>query len=203
MIKIQGQYTLEDVKNAQKLHQGPGGSNKIAGFLLLALAVLMALFSIPSMIQMRPLAWTGFLVPIILIAGLGLYLLFWGPRQIARMFQQQKDLSAPLEIDLSEDGFGYTNQYGTGRIPWKDFAKWKEDREMFLFYRSDPMFNMLPKRFLAGEDQVRYIRDLLVQNNVPDARKIRRGRWAWRVLIYVLLFIAIAAMAYFNVRQGP
>ncbi len=202
MIKIQGQYTLEDLKSAQKLHQGSGGSPGVAGYMLMAVGILMVLTTIGSS-MMGQLNWTLSLVPAALLAAFGFYLVYWGPRQMARIFQQQKDLSAPFEMELSEDGFGMTNIYGRYRVPWKDFAKWKEDQVIVVLYRSDVMLNFIPKRLLAGADQLQYLHDLLAQGNVVDARQVQKRKWIWRALIYVLLFIAICTMVYFNIRQAP
>jgi uncharacterized integral membrane protein len=203
MIKIQGQYTLEDFKNAQKLHL-KGRRGTLTGFpaYFVAMAALTFVVWAISSTFMSRVDWPVILIPFGFLMAVGIYLMIMRPRQIARVFQQQKELSAPLEIELSEDGFKLSHQYGSVTIPWKDFAKWKEDQDLILLYRSDLAFTMLPKRFLAGGDQLQYVHDLLTQAGVPDAYKIRTGNRRWRVLIYVLLFIVICVMIYFNLRPS-
>jgi hypothetical protein len=107
-----------------------------------------------------------------------------------------------MEIELSEEGFAVQHRYGGSRIPWKDFTKWKEDQEMILLYRSDLSFNFLPKRCLAGGDQLQYLRDQLVQNKVPDAASLRSRNWLWPAVAFLLLFIAICAIVYFSLGQS-
>jgi hypothetical protein len=203
MIKIQAQYTLDDFKKAQDLHlRAKRGT--LTGFpaLLVLMAVMMFVLTGLSLVTVGSVDWIALLFPFLVLVVGGIQMLVSRPRQLARIFQQQKDLSSPFEIELSDETYTGTNLYGTYRIPWQDFVKWKEDRQMILLYRSDLMINFIPKRLLAGEDQVQYIHDRLAKGDVADALKTPKRNWALRILIYVLLFVAICAMVYFNLRQG-
>ena len=203
MIKIQAQYTLEDFKYAQKLHmKGKRGTlSGLQAYFAIMVALVLIMFGF-SLVSTKGLDWVALLIPVALMVAVGIYFAVTQPRQIARFFQQQKELSAPMEFELSEEGFAIQHQYGGSRIPWKEFAKWKEDQEMILLYRSDLSFHLLPKRFLAGGDQLQYVHDRLRQNNVPDAAGIRSRNWIWQVVFFVLLFVAICALVYFNLQHS-
>jgi len=86
------------------------------------------------------------------------------PRQLSRVFTQQKDLSAPFEMNLSDQEFSMRNEFGESHLPWDSFVKWKEDKEMLLLYRSDVLFHMLPKRLLHSDDELGYVLNRLRQS---------------------------------------
>jgi hypothetical protein len=86
-------------------------------------------------------------------------------RQLTRVFTQQKDLSAPFEMTLTDQEFSMRNEFGESHLPWDSFVKWKEDKEMLLLYRSDVMFQMLPKRLLHSDGELGYVLSRLRQTN--------------------------------------
>src|SRR5215475_7227989 len=49
-------------------------------------------------------------------------------------------------IELSDEAFELRNEFGSSRIPWKNFVKWKQNKALLLLYRSDFVFQMLPGR---------------------------------------------------------
>jgi hypothetical protein len=205
MIKIQGQFTLEDFKNAQRLHM-QARQGALSGFpaIFVVMAAMMVILTAVSLVVTGQVDWIALFFPFTLLVTLGVQILVMQPRQMARIYQQQKDLSTPLEIEISDEAYAVAHQYGTSRIPWQDFVKWKEDSQMILLYRSDLMMSYLPKRFLAGEDQVQYVRDQLLRNNVPAAYKIPRRNRVWRaVVVALLVFIAACVILYINLRQAP
>jgi len=52
---------------------------------------------------------------------------------------------------------------GTGDVEWRNYIRWVEGKNQFLFYTSPGCFNILPKRAL-NSDQLAELRDTLKQN---------------------------------------
>jgi hypothetical protein len=146
--------------------------------------------------------WNYLLFPAFILFFLALYRFYLRPYQIARSFDQNKELSSPFEMELTEEGYSISNSYGSGRIPWKDFAKWKEDKQIILLYRTDNMFNMVPKRLLHDGTDVQYILDQLRLNNVKVAGSARNPVRTVLLVILAVLFLAVMVLfGYMTVRN--
>ena len=105
------------------------------------------------------------------------------------------------EMELTEEGYAIQNSYGQGKIPWKDFAKWKADKNIILLYRTDNMFNMVPTRLLQGEAEVQYVLNQLRQNSVKEASQVKNPvRTLSRALVWVLVLVIIGVLLYMNLR---
>ncbi len=204
MVRIEGQYSVEDFQAAQKLHfQSPPGKFVFScsgNFLLFAVVLLLAGFVGAAFLRLPG----GFflLIPAGLAAGYVFFELIQRPRQMRRLFEQQKELSMPFEIEISEAGFGFKNSNGSGLRPWGQFARWKEDGTLFMLYRSDVVFDMIPKRLLAG-GEAETVRQLLTRGIVPAPVAVnKRATWILRIAIAFLLFVTVVAIVYMNARSG-
>lgn len=189
MIQIQGQYDLADFKKAQTLHADRERLATWAGYGFIGVLIISTLVGIIVAI-MGSLLWSYAFYPALV---LGVYLLFQfvlRPRQLARMFKQQQELSAPFELELTEEEFIFKNQFGAGHLPWSHFVRWKENQDMLLLYRSDVMFNMLPKRLFRTPAELDYLRERLRQNNVPN--KVRNS-FQW-VAVGLIILVAIVVL---------
>ncbi len=189
MIEFKGQYDLSDFKKAQRLHTQIGRMSARADSYLIGLLALLTIAGVVLAVMGRvPWLFTCYLA-----LFLGVYVLFQFvliPRQLTRVFKQRKDLSAPFEMELTEQEFEIRNEFGVTHLPWKDFVKWKENGEMLLMYRSDTMFHLLPKRLLPKTDDIQYVLDRLQQNNVPIASKVRNPMQTTLIAI-VIVTIAV------------
>ncbi len=196
MIQIHGQYDLADYKKAVKLNMRRGQFATWSIYLLLGLIGLMVLggllftlFADSPFILPVPALLTALLFPALL--GLMWFVLL--PRQLSHVFKQQKDLSAPFDMTLSDTEFLLQNDFGTSRMPWNAFTKWKEDGELFLLYRSDAVFQMLPERLLRSQDEIQYVRTRLQANGVPPANQVRNAlrttMWVSFGVLLALVFV--------------
>lgn len=82
----------------------------------------------------------AFVVPLVL-----------GPIVVRRRFRQDKLLRQPVTASWDESAYQAEQPGIYNRIPWGDYAKWREDRHLFLFFLSDYSYQVLPKRALAPE----------------------------------------------------
>jgi len=191
------------VKAAQNLHARQGWLVTWLGYCMLALVALAFIGEI-VLAAMGLLAWTYVLYPAVILGFLALYRFYLRPYQVNRSYAQNKELSSPFEIELTDEGYGISNTYGSGKIPWKDFAKWREDDQVILLYRTDNMFNMIPKRLLQDETEAQYILEMLRQNNVPAASNARNPvRTAVWIVVAVLLLLVVLIIAYMTIRNIP
>jgi hypothetical protein len=200
MVNLNGKFELADLKAAQDLHARPGRWARWGLFLVLgALGLLLILGIIFGL--MGSISWSTIIYPIFLLGFLALFWFVLRPYQITRSYKQHKELSSPFEMELSDEGYSIKNSYGSGKIPWKDFAKWKADKKIILLYRTDNMFNMVPRRLLQDESQAQYVIDQLRQNNVKEASQVRNPvrTVAWAV-VAVLLLVVMALLVYINIR---
>jgi hypothetical protein len=203
MVTLKGKFELADVKAAQNLHARSSRLITWVGYYLIGLIVLVFIGEV-VLTAMRLLTWTYLLFPAFILGFLALYRFYLRPYQITRSFNQNKELSSPFEMELTDEGYGISNSYGSGKIPWKDFAKWKEDKQIILLYRTDNMFNMIPKRLLHDETEVQHILEMLRQNNVPVASKARNPvRTALWVVLAVLLLLVVILIGYMTIRNIP
>ena len=85
----------------------------------------------------------------------------WLPRSARRLFSQQKNLQRPIGFTWDRQGLGWISENGSGRIPWDDFIKWRQNERVVLLYHSDLLFQMLPKRAFTEEGQLQSIMENL------------------------------------------
>ena len=203
MVTLKGKFEPADVIAAQDLHARSSQMITWVGYYMLGLVGLTFIAGI-VLAAMQLLPWSFSLYPAVILGAVGVYRYYLRPAQITRSFNQNKDLSSPFEMELNDDGYNISNSYGSGHIPWKDFVRWKADSKMILLYRTNTMFNMVPKRLLHGETEAQYILDTLRQNDVPMAGKSQSliENILWR-LVAVLLLLAVIALVYMNIRNMP
>ncbi len=201
MPPIKGQYNLDDFMQAQRLHARQGAASASTRIFVVLLAVLFYMALI-SLVLLGRLDWAYLLVPLALLLVFLLYQYLYRPFLLRRTFKKHQDLSAPFEMEISEQGLSVSNPKGSALIPWTNFVKWAEGQEMILLYRSYILFQMLPKRLFASESDLQYLREQLRRNNVPQVGKTDKSVPLTRYLIYIILLVAIAVMLYLNIRSG-
>ncbi len=200
MISLQGKYEVADLKAAQDLHAKPGPAGMIFLFVVLALITFLLVSGI-VLTLIGAASWQVFLLPLLILGFLALFWFVLRPSQIARAYRQHKELASEFQMDLTDEGYSIQNDYGSGKIPWKDFHKWKADKNIILLYRTDAMFNMVPTRLLHDDSQARYILDQLQKNGVREASKVKNPvRSVTQWVMYGILALAILLLIYLNLR---
>jgi hypothetical protein len=202
MIQIKGQYSLDDFKKAQQLHARQAAASYGTRVFLVAIAGLFYI-SLIVLVLLGRLLWPYLLAPLALLLVLLLYQYVYKPFMLGRTFMKHKDLSAPFEMELSAEGLSVSNPKGSALIPWNNFLKWAEGREMVLLYRSYIMFQMVPKRLFTRESDLQFLREQLTRNSIPETGKTNKHISRNRLLVYIFLFIAILAMIYVNIEAIP
>jgi hypothetical protein len=197
-MKIKAQIEWKDYLEAQLLHMQPTGFARWIGYALLVLSGLVFLISLLLLI-MRQLALEFFLLIVFIASAAAVYRYALLPWRVKKIFQQQKELSMPYEIEITDAGLNITNELGNSLRPWKNFSKWKESKELFLLYHSDVMFTILPKRCFTEPAQIEAVKGNLKSSNVPAATN---RRLMISCLIYLVLMILFGWILYMGFRSG-
>jgi hypothetical protein len=202
MIQIKGQYTFDDFKKAGQLNSRQEAVPYGTRIFLILIAVLFYISLIVLELLGR-VGWPFLLVPLALLLVFLLFRYVYKPFMLRRTFNSQKDLSTPFEMELSDEGLSVSSPQGRTLIPWNNFLKCAEGREMVLLYNSNRVFRMLPKRLFASASDLQFLRAQLTRNSVPQVGKAAKRISTNRLLVYIFLFIALLAMLFVNSRSIP
>jgi len=176
-MKSAGQLEWTDYLNAQLLHLRPNKFLKIiwgVSFSIMALTIIYVLYKMyryfiggfyTGVISMLPALAFPIIFPIILL----LYRYVLLPYQIKKIFNQQKELHAPFEMEITEVHLVASNEFGNSIRPWKNFIKWKENEELITLYHSDVMFTIIPKRLLTDPQQLEMLKSYITKNGIKAA----------------------------------
>ncbi len=149
-MKLRCQIEPSDYVRAQYLHIRPKPPFQWIGIPLVLLLVLVGLQQVflprDGKITAIPFAIFGVLAYFALSYGI------WLPYRTKKIYKQQKTLQEPYEAELTEEEFVSTNSFGTARIKWADFHKYKVGKDIVLVYQSDLIFHLFPKRWFSDDD---------------------------------------------------
>ncbi|MDX3882895.1 MAG: YcxB family protein [Sphingomonas sp.] len=121
-----------------------GGCAALAGIAALA-AWAWNLMSVPLAAVAGAAYWIVFLSAILLSAYLRL------PRQVKRIFLQQKSLHEDTTIEWSDSGISFRSARGRSSFEWSDFVLVVIGRDTIIFRQSDALMNFVPVRALTPE----------------------------------------------------
>jgi len=198
-MKIKGQLQWTDYLNAQLLHMQPNGFVRVVRlvtyvFMTLTFIIILVMALFGQLDFHAAYIWPVFLLVVIF----PLYRYVFLPNRIKKLFAQQKELSLPFEIEFTETGVSSSNELGYNTRPWTNFIKWKENKDLFMLYHSDILFNMVPKRCFTDPQQIETVRSFLEKNNVPKAK----SRFMVGCVIYIILFLIVVATVYINAMRA-
>jgi hypothetical protein len=125
--------------------------------------------------------------------GIGLFLIFRYftlPNRVKKIFKQQKTLQVPATVEVHETGFESENSYGSSRGEWSDFVGYKENKDYFIIYQSDVMYNIIPKRAFNDSEELEEFRKILT-NEVKIFKPKFRVVWIFVLLILAMVIISM------------
>ena len=71
------------------------------------------------------------------------------PVAARRIYRQQRGLRQEVTLAWTREELAIQTALGQARLPWADYIRWREDRNIVLLFQSDAIFQMLPKRVLS------------------------------------------------------
>ena len=166
-IPLKGSYSQQEIRKAVLLNYPrwfrvlPVLSLVLGGFVLAA-----GMFTAIVTLELEPLACLGSLLPLFCICALFAGLLWSQPwlqaRQVAKSPLVQGDISGVA----TDEALEMRNDLSESRVLWGAFVRHKMSDDMVILYQHKTAFNMVPRSFLASEeDWQRFQR--LVQEVVP------------------------------------
>ncbi len=200
-MKINSQLAWTDYLKAQYLHMRPGTLGGTLRYVLLGFFVLISIAGMASSVVVGGWSesWPFFVPILLLLALIPLYFYVFLPRRVRHLFEQNKELGAPVEHEITVDGLASASQYGNSKRPWSIFRKWKESQDLLMLYITDIQFIMIPKRFCSPE-QLTALHGYLDQHNVLEAAKVKTSNWA-RTAIWIVFLLALAIAFYLGFRN--
>ncbi len=195
-MKINAQLAWTDYLKAQYLHRGPGTLGGTLRYVLLSFFVLNIILGLAFATTFGGLSesWPFFIPLNLLLVAIALYFYIFFPRRVRHLFEQHKELGAPVEHEITPEGLIMTSQFGNSNRPWSIFRRWKENKDLLMLYITDIQFIMIPKRFCTPE-QLAALHGYLDQNKVLEAGKVKTGSWQ-RTVLWIIVLIAVASMLY-------
>lgn len=158
--------TSEDVVRAYRAH---AASQVLGRKALVATGVTFILVAVilVSLMPDDPFG-IGLILTASVIGGAAypLFMLRWYiPRIARRIYAQQQDLRSEIGVSVDAEALRARIATGDTRTPWSHFIRWREDAHVVLLYRSDLLFQFVPKRVLS-EAQIEAMR-LLAAKTAP------------------------------------
>ena len=195
-MKFTGQLQWTDYLNAQLLHMKPNKTLRTINYVSFSVMGLASLWGFYILYLFAIGEWHSsldsilmiFLFPAIFAIVIPLYRFVLLPKLTKKIFNQQKELQAPFEMEITEINLVASNEFGNSIRPWKNFIKWKENEELIILYHSDVMFTIIPKRLFTDPQQLETIKSYITKNGI----KTEKSNTLRAVYLVVLaLFISV------------
>ena len=176
-MKFTGQLQWTDYLNAQLLHMKPNKTLRIINYVSFSVMGLGSLWGFYILYLFAIGEWHSslssflvvFLAPVTFAIVMPLYRFVFLPKLTKKIFNQQKELHAPFEMEITEVNLVASNEFGNSIRPWKNFTKWKESEELITLYHSDVLFTIIPKRLLAEPQQLEMLKSYITKNGIKAA----------------------------------
>lgn len=98
-------------------------------------------------------------VPVAVLVGCGYWIFFLSalfaasylrlPKQVRKIFAQQKALHAETTVEWSDTGISFVSARGESRFEWSDYMGAAADRDVVILLQSEVMMNFIPTRTLT------------------------------------------------------
>jgi hypothetical protein len=167
-MQITGRITPNDYLNAQLLHMQPRPVVRILSFsclIILLTGLFLFLLLLGALQRWPPLLALVSTVVLLFMLYRFLYL----PWQVRRIYNQQKSLQLDFMIQFNDKGYYKRDELGKAMIPWDHIIKYKENNQLFIFYYSDALIEIIPKRLFATQEQLAILRKLLLDQHITIA----------------------------------
>jgi len=163
VIQVHGRVSWSDYLRAQYLHLRPRPAWVCAGIGIVALGLAILAAALARTLAGDPPPRFPYLL-LVSLGYLGLYFCVFVPWRAHALYRRQTGAESSFRILADSDGLVVSSELGELRLPWTVLRKWKESASLFLIYRSDSLFHLVPKRLFSSSDQVEAFRSLLRRN---------------------------------------
>jgi hypothetical protein len=196
------QITKEDFIRFQRLH------NKQPWYLYLAIIIwlilVFAYFLFSAISQDNPLLikLSYFLPLIAFVCVIYVMYKYVLPRNWMRLYEQNKELSLPFEMEVNEEGILVASELSRTMRPWKFFSKWKDDKELLLLYQADNMATIIRKN-IFDDAEMRLIYAMIEKYKIPRfTSAIRINRTVALVAVVILVVLCVNTFVWYSINMS-
>lgn len=153
LIKIDGQPTLSQYQRAHWLHTSRSRSFLIA-MVCLALLIVLSLNAAryDGLRALAPLTFMPLLAGVYVIAFRG---------RVRQAWKYVEGLQDPVTGTLGEDGIVLRGNQWRWKQGWGGITRYVMTRDMLLLYEKKGAFRMIPRAYLASEQDWQALRQLI------------------------------------------
>jgi hypothetical protein len=102
------------------------------------------------------------ILPAVIIPVLLAGYLYWAVyRNAKRQFRTNNSIRELRHFAISEDELQSSTSVSSGKVAWSTLHKVLETPESFLFFSSNAVFSVFPKRGLQTEERIQILRNLI------------------------------------------
>ena len=155
------QLTPQDLTYALRLHfrqhlrSRPGIARFVTLWIIALLAYGLIVASLIDANDARVAILCFAVIAPFAIAGIPFLIVYTlGGRTARKTYAEQRTLQKPIHLTWNEDGLHLRSDYGDARMEWTDFVKVRQDRHCMMFYESQRLYRIIPKRILTDEQTV-------------------------------------------------
>jgi len=182
MSSFKVQITAEEYTAAVQYQSGFKVPPTASFYFLLALCAVAMIFGSVTLSQRgAPIYYAIF--PVAVFAGILLFGYALLPRRARILYNQQRELHEPMQIEITQEAVRFETSSGTSTRQWASFVKWGETPHNILLYQSDALLNVLPKKALPEPNAPNEIRSYLKNAGVRETKAAD----ASRVLAFLML----------------
>jgi YcxB-like protein len=172
-VQFEGRIDRKLYVEAQRLYMRPG--RRAIALMVLAISMIgYGVIGVPFLQGSPPSV--GIIAGVPAVAALWLVFLWflspivnaWRVERTSRMF------GCPLRGVATEDGIDLESPFGTAKLPWGVFFRFKMTTALVIVYQSAHMFNVYPRSFFGSDEDWRIFRSW-VTDKVPASPRKRPG----------------------------
>lgn len=164
-VGFEGVVSEDDFVAAQRLHC------RAWRVWIVPLALVVAIVSVLSALTANAADAGAAALGVVLIS---LVALGWlAPWHWRRLYRRQPSLHEPFEGQLDEEGLTCRSPFVQGSLPWRMVVRARIDEGMILLYQGPRLFNLLPRRLFASDDDWRRAQALAARMTAATRRARR------------------------------
>lgn len=153
-VHAEGEFKIIDfLRSRRSVARATLVVTAVGGFFLLAVAALLTLTAKGP--RLEDSAWFAIALFFIIYPRAAM---FYRSR---RSLKQSPMWQGRVLYDFDDEGFTYRGVRASLVVRWEAVVKWKETKDLFLFFVSPRSASVLPKRFLQASADGDAIRELL------------------------------------------
>jgi magnesium-transporting ATPase (P-type) len=180
-IRLEFQYTWDELKEAQKAHakkatRGGGRSGLLGWLLFILLAMLLFMIQMgkrgpaaapPFAPAPAPRTWADWYDAYKMIIWVGLFVVMFifffvrALRDARKRFEREPAAHRLQTVEITEGGLSQSTHTSSTQYKWDAFIRQLETPNVFILYLTEATFLLLPKRAFPGQAEIDAFREFV------------------------------------------